>query len=224
LLRLVYQLKVGNFTAKKELESFILQCPDDELRRQAIRLYMYVASNADIKFFDKVLMELDHDNIAAVVESAPDCCSLQIAPYLLALYEDLSDTFIGPRILHALDMICSFGYEDGMSDPDFAIGHCVDFVKSANKAKYYYRGELVFPGSWSRTLITSVMSARSSGTALELAVEPTLLSMYSGAKCPVYYGDPINDETVRETFKYVEMISQSAWIEGSKYFYGILIK
>ena len=52
---------------------------------------------------------------------------------------------------------------------------------------------------------------------------PTLLSIWSGIKCPVEYNTVVNEEKFKQLLSYVEGLSEMDWRSGGKYFYGHLI-
>ena len=68
-----------------------------------------------------------------------------------------------------------------------------------------------------------MMDARAHEKVFKSAVDPTLLSVYSGIRCPIYYGDTISESVVKEVFEYVEKVASVEWIPGQKYFYGNLV-
>ncbi len=94
------------------------------------------------------------------------------------------------------------------------------FVANLDLGIYYYMGKPVFPGDLTRSLMAKTAPLRVRHEKMELAIEPSLLSVWSGVKCPVYYGDVITDAKFGELLNYIEALAAMPWGRGTKYFYG----
>lgn len=53
-----------------------------------------------------------------------------------------------------------------------------------------------------------------------MGIIPSLLSIWSGVKCPVEYDTVINDNKLKETISYIDKLSKMDWQTGVKYFYA----
>jgi hypothetical protein len=94
------------------------------------------------------------------------------------------------------------------------------FAQKLTPGSYYYGGVPTHPGNLCKSLIETVALSRHNNSEFLLASIPTLLSVWSGKRCPVYYGDSINDLKMNDVFDYVSDLSKMQWEYGAKYFYG----
>ena len=220
LTALCEALKVGDFSVRPALESFIFACSDATLKRQAIRLYCFTARHGDVEFIGRVAQRFDHDEVVTIVVTAPDTLSPEIIPYLFALLEQYQDTPVERDILSSINMLFPFGYEG----QDIGLPELADrfngFAKALVPGQYYYGGAPVFAGVLTKTLIEAAANARHRGVKFPLTHVPTLLSVWSGERCPVYYGQPVDDLAFKDTMAYVGRIAALGWERGVKYFYG----
>ncbi|WBS04790.1 Imm47 family immunity protein [Pseudoduganella sp. SL102] len=223
LLELCSRLKYGDFSARSSLEGFILTCSEPAIRRQAIRLYCYIARHEDVDFLGNLLARGDHDEVFSVALYAPHTLSLQIVPYLFALLEEYDGTSIEETVLTSIGKILPLKSDSENADINELSASFTEFAKKCELKKYYYSGIEAFAGTLTRTLIEATAIARQKKTSFPLADIPTLLSMWSGVQCPVFYDDLISDEKFEEVMSFVSQISSMQWAHGEKYFYGYRI-
>ena len=220
LLDICRHLKTGDFSARSALEGYIRSCTEMALKCQAIRLYCYIARHEDIAFIGELLAKCGHDEVFAVVSYAPHTLSPQVVPYLFALFEEYDDTPIAESILSAIDRLFPFQYEGEEVDIEALGQHFAGFAKELDANAYYYEGVEAFAGNLTKDLIENAATARHQQVAFPLANTPTLLSIWSGEKCPVFYGDLVSDAGFEAVVNYVKSIAAMHWVRGEKYFYG----
>lgn len=223
LLAICAHLKAGDFSAKPSLEAFILACTDNAIKQQAIRLYCYIAKHEDIAFLGNLLARYDHDEVETIAIYAPHTLSPQIVPYLFALLEDYEDTSIEEDILSSINRIYPFQYEGGKLDISALSERFSQFVNNISLEKYYYERQEAFAGNQPKNLIEAAALARQQGTPFPLTDVPTLLSIWSGEKCPIFYGDTVSSPDFEAVMGFVKHIASMQWVRGAKYFYGHLI-
>ncbi|CAD5201122.1 hypothetical protein [Pseudomonas sp. FEN] len=212
-------LKHGDFSVRTRLQELIISCGDTLVRKQAIRLYCYTARHQDVAFLCGLLEKLDYDDVLTIVVTAPDTISPEVVPYLFALLDGYADESISQDILSAINRIFPWGYVGGEVDLTELSKKFSGFAKSLVKGAYYYDGALVHPGALCKALIEAVAQSRHSKRKFPLANAPTLLSVWSGEKCPVFYGQDVDDRCVQDVLNYVNRIASLQWEAGKKYFY-----
>ena len=52
---------------------------------------------------------------------------------------------------------------------------------------------------------------------------PSVLSIWSGIKCPIQYDTIITNEKNRELMSYIDVLTKKEWKIGKKYFYGHVV-
>lgn len=219
LLRLCDKLKSGDFSARSELEYFIGTCPNSSLRRQAIRLFCFVARHQDIPFLGRLLEKSEHEEILTVVVTAPCTLSPEIVPYLLVLLERYVGTSLQEDILSSINTLFPFGYGDGEEDlPKLSVRFSA-FASSLEPGGYYHEGLPSHPGRLTKKLVESAADSRHRKVKFPLANIPTLLSVWSGEKCPVSYGQFVDEAAFQSVLDYVGRIASLSWNKGGKYFY-----
>lgn len=217
-------LKRGDFTVRPQMEVLIRCCRDSAIRKQAIRLYCYTSRHQDIAFICSLLENLGHEDILTIAVTAPDTLSPEVVPYLFTLLGEYADTSIAPDILSSIDRIFPWGYTGGDEDLIKLAENFSGFAKALKPGGYYYGGELVHPGGLCKRLIEVVIQSKHTGNTFPLANVPTLLSIWSGEKCPIYYGQHVDDKCVQDVFSYVSRLASLQWEPGKKYFYRHLIE
>jgi hypothetical protein len=219
LLDLCHELKSGNFSARAALESFISTCNEPLIKRQAIRLYCFVARHSDIAFIGRLAERLDHDEILTIVITAPDTLSPEIIPYLFTLLEIYKDTSIEKDILSSINMLFPFGYDGGdVSLPELA-ARFAGFAKSLEPGHHYFEGVPAYAGNLTKKLVEAAANSRHRNAKFPLTHVPTLLSVWSAEKCPIFYGQPVDDAGFKAILEYVNRIAALSWDRGAKYFY-----
>ncbi|BBB62099.1 hypothetical protein UNDKW_3826 [Undibacterium sp. KW1] len=218
------RLKCGDFTARSELERFILSCTNEVVKRLSIRLYCYIARHQDISFLGNLLASCTHEEVFSIVIYAPHTLSLQIVPYLFALLEEYESTSIEENILSSINKICPFEYYGGRVNIAELGERFAGFAKKMNLENYYYDGAEAFAGNLTKILIETAALARQGKMSFPLTDVPTLLSIWSGEKCPLFYGEQVADSDFESVIKFSKHIASMRWIRGKKYFYGYLIE
>jgi len=217
-------LKRGDFSVRPRLQELIVSCRDTSVRKQAVRLYFYTARHQDVAFVCNLLEELDHDDILTVVVTAPDTLSPEVVPYLFTLLGEYDETSISQDILSSVNRIFPWGYDGGETDLIGLSEKFSGFAKSLVAGAYYYEGALTHPGSLCKALIEAVAQSRHSKRKFPLANAPTLLSVWSGEKCPVFYGQDVDDRCMQDVLGYVNRIASLQWDTGKKYFYRNIVE
>ncbi|WP_157815319.1 Imm47 family immunity protein [Pseudomonas sp. QS1027] len=217
-------LKCGDFSIRSRLQELIVSCRDASVRKQAIRLYCYTARHQDVAFVYNLLEELDHDDILTVVVTAPDTLSPEVVPYLFTLLGEYGEVSISQDILSSIDRVFPWGYVGGEVDLIGLSEKFSGFAKSLVTGAYYYGGALAHPGSLCKALIEAVAQSRHSKRKFPLANAPTLLSVWSGEKCPVFYGQDVDDRCMQDVMGYVNRIASLQWDAGRKYFYKHIVE
>jgi hypothetical protein len=220
LLAICHRLKKGDWTATRALEEFYSFCTDGVLRRQAMRLYCYVATHNDIAFFGKALEKCDYDEVLTFVSYAPHTLSPEVLPYLFSLLEGYINTDLEAAILTSIDRLFPFGYEEKAIDFAEVKEIVFGLSKSLELGKYCFDGKQAFAGDLRKNLITAVIDARHRKIPFYQTELPTLLSIWSGEMSPVFYGGILDDFDVQRTIDYVKAMSRLSWVHGCKYFYG----
>ena len=223
-LEICSRLKSGDFSARSSLKTFILSCTDIGIKRQAIRLYCYVARHEDVIFLGNLLGRCDHDEVFSVVTYAPHTLSPQIVPYLFALLEEYEGTSIAEAILSSIDKIFPFQYDGGDVNISELGQRFAGFARDLDMGKYYYGGVEAFAGHLTKNLIETAAITRQQETPFPLADVPTLLSIWSGEKCPVFYGEPVADAEFENVINFSKHIASMQFVFGKKYFYGCQVR
>jgi hypothetical protein len=216
---LANELKNGHFEARAALETFILACADYQVRRQAIRLYCFAARHEDIAFIGRLAERFEHDEVETIAVTAPDTLSPEIIPYLLALLELYEGTAIEEGILSSIDMLFPFGYDGGPVSLSTLRDRFAGLAQKLEASRYYLKGVPAFPGTWTKELIEVAAHARHNKTKFPLVHVPTLLSVFSGERCPVFYGDVVDNDTFQKVLDYTKVLAGMTWDPGMKYFY-----
>ncbi|MFK4048903.1 Imm47 family immunity protein [Acinetobacter venetianus] len=220
LSALCFSLKRGDFHKKNELESLILNSKDILLKRQAIRLYCYVATHDDVGFLRKFLAYAEHDEVFTFITYAPHTLSYNVIPLLFSLLEEYQDTVLEEDILSSINTIFPFGYEGEKFNIDELKTIFSSFYYKIDKDGYYYDGELVFIGDLTKKLFPAIVETLQNNQEFLFIEAPTLLSIWSGSKFPVVYGQFLSEREYNLTINYIKEIAKSKWEKGSKYFYG----
>jgi hypothetical protein len=160
-----------------------------------------------------------YDDILTIIVSAPYTLSPQIIPHLLALLEQFEGEEFEQDILSSINMLFPLGYRGGaVSLPDI-VGRFAELALSSEPSHYYHGGKPAHPGTLTKELIEAAALARRDNQAFPLAIGPTLLSVWSGERCPVFYGQVADNASFEEVLLYVQKIASVSWESGSKYFY-----
>ncbi|MEK3905357.1 Imm47 family immunity protein [Paenibacillus sp. FSL R7-0179] len=174
--------------------------------------------NSEDLLFLSNLSELNANTFAA---SAVSTLSYDAIPYLLAMLEEWEDTSVEGTIRNSLDIFLDYSEELSEDATVDEIGHFyMDFIKSVDPENYYYFGEPVLPGVIAKKIIEKSVISLNQSTPVLTNVYPSLLSVWSGVRCPVQYGTIVDAELLKDVYGYVDEISKMDWEVGAKYFYG----
>ena len=223
LLIIIDLLKLGDFSAKQLLIKTMNESNDDSVINLCLRVFCSIAEHSDISKNEnlEILSDSNDDAVNVFVTYSKQTLSYEVVPYLLALLEEWEDTYIETTIRDALQDILN--YQESISE-----GASVDeigefYINKKDKIdveKYYYKGELAFPGILTKKLLDASALSRKDGKELKEITIPTILSIWSGIECPVQYYTVVDDEIMRKVFDYVKQLSKMNWEKGCKYFYG----
>ncbi|WP_432665079.1 Imm47 family immunity protein [Wukongibacter baidiensis] len=223
LLAVIDLLKLGDFSAKQLLVKIMNESNDDSVINLCIRVFCSIASHRDISNNEnlKMLLDSDDDAVNVFVTYSKQALSYEVVPYLLSLLEEWEDTYVETTIRDALQDILN--YQESISESASDDEIRTFFINKREKVdaeKYYYKGELAFPGALTKRLLDLTVLSRKCGTELKEILIPTILSIWSGIESPVQYYTIVDDETMKKVFEYVKKLSKMNWEKGCKYFYG----
>jgi hypothetical protein len=223
LLSIIDLLKLGDFSAKHLLIKMMNESTNNSVIKLCIRVFCSIANHSDIYKNEnlEMLLNLDEDSVNVFVTYSKQALSYEIVPYLLALLEEWEDTYIETTIRDALQDILNYQELIPVSASVDEIGEI--FINKRDRIdieKYYYKGDLAFPGVLTKQLKDASAISRKYGTELKEITIPTILSIWSGIECPVQYYTIVDDETMKKVFDYVKQLSKMNWEKGCKYFYG----
>ncbi|WP_302878570.1 Imm47 family immunity protein [Paenibacillus ehimensis] len=221
LLELINAFKQGDFSQKTKLLDLIHTNENRDLLNVAIRLFFSVATPDDFAKIDNFLIKAEQEIVPVFVSFAEESLSYQIIPSLLGLLSIWEDTELGEDISYKIGSM--IGYDKAtyeLCSVDELGNEFITFCKDKDLEKYYYDGELAFPGHLTKMLIEETMIARSSNSELKNDTIPSLLSIWSGIKCPADYYTKVDDKIAGQILEYVKQIASMKWEKGCKYFYG----
>jgi hypothetical protein len=224
LFNLIELYKIGDFTQKPLLIQLMNQTKDDAVLNLCIRVFLAVATHDDLRDSNNLrfLSEGTEETINTFASAAITSLSLDIIPYLLALFEEwdeISDTAI--IIKDSIDFFLNFEVligEEATVDEigDFYFKYCDE----TDTEKYYFQQNLAFPGDLAKKLIQRVMIAANNKEPLRMELIPSLLSIWTGEKVPGDYNTIISESNYKEFIAYINGLSLKNWEKGQKYFYG----
>ncbi|URZ02825.1 Imm47 family immunity protein [Clostridium felsineum] len=223
LLAIIDLLKLGDFSAKQLLIKMMNESNNYSVVNLCLRVFCSIANHSDIYKNEnlKLLSNADDDAVNVFVAYSKQALSYEVVPYLLALLDEWEDTNVEISIRDALQDILNYQESISANASVDEIGEF--FINKREKIdaeKYYYKGNLAFPGVLTKKLLDASAFSRKFGTELKEITIPTMLSIWSGIECPVEYYTIVNDEIMKKVFDYVKQISKMNWEKGCKYFYG----
>lgn len=226
LLAIIDLLKLGDFSAKQLLIKMMNESNNYSVVNLCLRVFCSIANHSDIYKNEnfKLLSSSDDDAVNVFVAYSKQALSYEVVPYLLALLDEWEDTNVEISIRDALQNILN--YQESISENASVDEIGEFFVNKREKIdaeKYYYKGDLAFPGVLTKQLLDASAFSRKFGAELKEITIPTMLSIWSGIECPVEYYTIVNDEIMKKVFDYVKQISKMNWEKGCKYFYGYKI-
>ncbi|MFI8709446.1 Imm47 family immunity protein [Bacillus sp. NPDC077411] len=218
-------LKLGDFSVKELLVQLMNSTQNEVILNLCISLFCSIATHDDLLDTSKLkfLSNASEDSVHTFVASAGDTLSYNVIPYLLALLEEWEETFIEKAIRNTLTLML------GVSDDYYELSMeefreiYSESIKNNDITKYYYHNNLSFPGNLVKELIPRVMISLREKNTFNVITIPSILSIWSGIKCPVQYGIVIDDQKYREWMSYIDALTKREWKVGEKYFYGHLV-
>ena len=223
LLAVIELLKVGEFSAKPLLINLMNESNDSSVINLCVRVFCSIARHEDIHNIENLaVLSSANDEVARLFASSSKyTLSYEVVPYLLAMLEEWEETNVEVAIRDSLDWILDYQQEISENATVDEIGEFyLNKKREIEAEKYYYEGELVFPGILTKRLLDASALSRANGKCLEQSIIPKMLSIWSGIKCPVEYHTIVDDEIMRKVFDYVKQLSKMNWEKGCKYFYG----
>lgn len=223
LLAIIELLKQGDFSSKQLLIKIMNESKNYSIINLCLRIFCSIATHSDIYKNEnlKLLSESDDDAVNVFVTYSKQALSYEVVPYLLALLEEWEDTNVEISIRDALQDILN--YQELISE-NASVDEIGEFFinkrQNVDAEKYYYKGELAFPGVLTKKLLDASAISRKFGTELKEITIPTMLSIWSGIECPVQYYTIVDDEIMKKVLDYVKQLSKMNWEKGCKYFYG----
>ncbi|CQR55777.1 Imm47 family immunity protein [Paenibacillus riograndensis] len=223
MLLIIDLLKLGDFAVKGILFKMMSTTKDENILNLCIRLFCSVASHKDLLKSENLLFlsDLSENNANTFAASALYTLSYDVVPYLLAMLEEWEDTEVEGTIRNTLDIFLNYSDEINEEATVDEIGnYYLDFIKQVDLNNYYYYSSPVFPGTLAKKIIEKSVTSINDGIPVRTNVIPTLLSVWSGVKCPVQYDTIVDNKILDEIYQYVTILSKMNWETGAKYFYG----
>ncbi|MDR2889381.1 MAG: immunity 47 family protein [Lachnospiraceae bacterium] len=227
VLSIVEILKSGDFSVKKNLIELMNSTKEENVLNLCIRVFCSIATHD----------ELTNDNLAFVDEAsdfalltfasyAPNTLSYHIVPYLLALLEDweYTDSDVEEALKDSLNGMLGYYNILGEDAETEEIGeYYLNDTDHIDEKIYYYGQKPVFPGELTKELVEKAYISLNSGKAMDMFIIPSLLSIWSGLKCPIEYGTVVDQEIMNSLNKYIDELVNIPWKKGEKYFYSIQV-
>lgn len=220
-LEYLQQFQQGDFSNKKQFVEFFLNSSEDEVFILGMRLFMAIASHEDFELLEDFMSECDEEELRVFLAYVEESLSLQVIPYLLALYEEWEGTGVGDDIVRSICGMLGQRYIDGEGYDLEQLGdYFKDFAENHNLEKFYYNGEEFFSGNLTKLVIRVAMNCKDKNMHFYTDQAPSILSNSFGIMCPVFYDVEIDDNKVSELYDYVNTLSAVEQEKGEKYFYG----
>lgn len=219
-LEYLYQFQQGDFQNKEQFVEFFLNS-SEEVFVLGIRLFMAIASHKDFALLEEFLGECEEDELRVFLAYVEESLSVQVIPYLLALYEEWEETSVGDDIARCICGMLGRKYMDGETYDIEQLGRFfVEFSNGHDLEKFYYNGEEFFAGDLSKLIIRVAMNCQNKKILFYTDQASSILSNSFGFKCPVFYGVEIDDNKISELYEYVNALSTIEQEKGKKYFYN----
>jgi hypothetical protein len=164
----------------------------------------------------------DPDEALTVILFLGQTFSVQAVPLLWQFREDIGDDPELDGYIHdaLTDILSLDGIDEYSLDEPDAREALDREVMSLEPTKYYYRGNPIFPGDFTKRVITYAAIGNREGEKFKLVSEPKVLSNFSGINCPIRRGMNVRDIVFRGLIEYTKRIARMNWTKGMKYFYG----
>ncbi|MEQ7054505.1 Imm47 family immunity protein [Paenibacillaceae sp. P-4] len=228
LLYLIDLLKLGDFSAKKELSTIMLETSQSEVRKLSCQIFCCVAQHSDINILTDYLGTLfeyeDEDEFDDELQDFVLFSIYTLSPSIVPILLDLLDEWEG-EVESSIKMSLDFLYPGFSSFSDEipleeTREYYMEKSSESESGSYIFGGMPVFPGDLSKKMLERAAIARYHGEVLQQTHIPTLLSLWSGIDSPAYFFSKIDDDMMGKLFSYVNEIAYMKWEKGCKYFFG----
>jgi len=226
ILTLINLFKLGDFSLKPLLIQLMNHAEDEEVLQLCIQVFASIATHDDIKNSDNFffLPGASKDTLKTFTSHSSDFLSYEIMPYLLVLLEQLNDDKEADVMIRdALNEVIGYAEVLGEDVTFEDIGNYYLELEDCRSASYFYNQKPTFPGDLTKVLQQRAISAMHLNEPFHMIVIPSLLSIWSGIKCPVEHETIVNEQVVREIYNYTQTLSKMEWEIGKKYFYGHIV-
>ena len=214
------EFKRGNFQNKKEFAKCFANSDDKNVFLKGSRTFAAICTHEDFELLNEFYASVGETHLQIFLSCVSESLSLQSIPYLLALLEKWEDTEIGIRIhqliMEMLGKLC----DEEIADAEECGREFVEFSKTHDLQKYYFKGQVVNYGGLCKELIMIVMSCKNANKPFFAGILSDILSNSFGIECPVKGGDIVTDQTVAQIFEFVKKIADINPEPGVKYYFG----
>lgn len=216
-------MKLGDFSIKRLLVQLLNTSQEENVLNLAIRLFCSTVTHEELLDSNnfKFLSDASEESISTFSSCALDTLSYQVVPYLLVLLDEWDDTNVELVIRNSLDIMLSYSdvMDESASSEDIGEFY-INFLQNIDVHQYYYFGELAYPGDLAKELVQQSVVSLRTNKILGMNMIPTLLSTWSGLRCPVEYTTLVDDDSYKKVINYVNTLSEMNWNIGKKYFYA----
>ena len=220
----LFEFQKGDFSSKKEFTDFFLSTSEWNIFVLGMRLFMSICSHSDMDMLTEFLSECDEKQLRVFLAYVPEALTVQAVPFLLALYEEWENTYVGQDIARC---ICEMLSEEFYDEIHYSVDELGDlFFSFSNKndlSMYYYKGQVYFVGEISKKIITMAAYCRSKALNFLGDQMPSIISNATGIECPVHYDVEISNDSIGQLYEYVKTISKMQQLPGQKYFFNYII-
>ena len=216
----IAEFKSGNFQNKNEFVNCLLNCSDKSEFSKGFETFMAVSTHKDFELLNDFLAAAGEDHLWVFLAYVKESLSLQAIPYLLALLEMWEDTDIGIRIHQIIMEMIGKYCDEEISDVEACGNEFIEFSKTNDLQKYYFKGQVVNYGSMTKELITIAMGCMSKNRPFHGVILTEILSNSFGIECPISDREMVTNEKVSQIFEFVKKIAEINPEPGAKYYYG----
>lgn len=170
LLIVIELLKHGDFSAKQLLIKIMNESNDEGVINLFLRVFCSIAKHNDIHNIENLaVLSGGNDEVVRLFASCSKyALSYEVEPYLLAMLEEWEDTSVEEVIRDALDWILDY---QKIIPENASVDEIGEFYINKNREvkidKYYYEGQLVFPGTLTKRLLDASALSRTNAKCLE---------------------------------------------------------
>ena len=219
----ISEFKNGNFQNKKEFADCLLNCSDKNEFAKGLQTFMAVSTHEDFELLNGFLASCDEERLWVFLAYVKESLSLQAIPYLLALLEMWEDTDIGIRIHQIIMEMMGQYCDEEISDIEACGSAFIEFSKTNDLQKYYFKGQVINYGNLTKELITIAMSCMNANRPFYGGILTDILSNSFGIESPVSDREMITNEKVALIFEFVKKIAEINPQAGVKYYYGRML-